>query len=129
MKVLKIGFVGTRTDQPEAMADFFERVLGLRPTHSGDDMWAFRLPDGGIAEVFGPSHNDHYPTGPVVEFLVEDVEAAAEELRTAGVPICSVPNMRTTWGWPGSSSGRPTGTSTASSRVSTHGLRDRAAGA
>jgi catechol 2,3-dioxygenase-like lactoylglutathione lyase family enzyme len=87
MKVLKIGFVGTRTAQPEAMADFFERVLGLRPTHSGDEMWAFRLPDGGIAEVFGPSQNDHYPTGPVVEFLVEDVEAAAEELRTAGVPI------------------------------------------
>ena len=87
MKVLKIGFVGTRTDRPEAMADFFERVLGLRPTHSGDDMWAFRLPDGGIAEVFGPSQNDHYPTGSVVEFLVEDVEAAAEELRAAGVPI------------------------------------------
>jgi len=101
MKVLKIGFVGTRTAQPEAMADFFERVLGLRPTHSGDDMWAFRLPDGGIAEVFGPSQNDHYPTGPVVEFLVEDVEAAAKELRTAGVPICSVPNMRTTLVSPG----------------------------
>jgi catechol 2,3-dioxygenase-like lactoylglutathione lyase family enzyme len=87
MKVLKIGFVGTRTDQPEAMADFFEHVLGLEPTHSGDDMWAFRLPDGGIAEVFGPSQNDHYPTGPVVEFLVEDVAAATEELRAAGVPI------------------------------------------
>ena len=57
MKVLKIGFVGTRPAQPEAMADFFGRVLGR--THSGDDMWAFRLPDGGIAEVFGPSQNDH----------------------------------------------------------------------
>ena len=112
MKVLKIGFVGTRTAQPQAMADFFERVLGLRPTHSGDDMWAFRLPDGGIAEVFGPSQNDHYPTGPVVEFVVEDVEAAAEELRTAGVPIVFGPDMRTTWGLPGSSSGRPTATST-----------------
>jgi catechol 2,3-dioxygenase-like lactoylglutathione lyase family enzyme len=87
MKVLKIGFVGTRTDRPEAMADFFERVLGLRPTHRGDDMWAFELPDGGIAEVFGPSQNDHYPSGPVVEFLVQDVEAATEELRAAGVPI------------------------------------------
>jgi predicted enzyme related to lactoylglutathione lyase len=87
MKLLKIGFVGTRTDQPEAMADFFERVLGLRPTHSGDDMWAFELPDGGIAEVFGPSKNEHFTTGPVVEFLVEDVKAATEELRAAGVAI------------------------------------------
>jgi predicted enzyme related to lactoylglutathione lyase len=87
MKLLKIGFVGTRTDQPEVMADFFERVLGLRPTHSGDDMWAFELPDGGIAEVFGPSKNEHFTTGPVVEFLVEDVKAATEELRAAGVAI------------------------------------------
>lgn len=87
MKVLKIGFVGTRTDQPEAMARFFERVLGLRPDGGGDDMWAFRLPDGSIAEVFGPSLNDHLTTGPVAEFLVEDVDAAAEELRAAGVEI------------------------------------------
>ena len=87
MKVLKIGFVGTRTDQPAAMVDFFERTLALRPMHGGDDMWAFRLPDDSIAEVFGPTQNDHYTTGPVVEFLVEDVAAATEELRAAGVPI------------------------------------------
>jgi hypothetical protein len=29
MKVLKIGFVGTRTDRPEAMVDFFERTLAF----------------------------------------------------------------------------------------------------
>jgi catechol 2,3-dioxygenase-like lactoylglutathione lyase family enzyme len=55
--------------------------------HGGDDMWAFRLPDDSIAEVFGPTQNDHFTTGPVVEFLVEDVAAATEELRAAGVPI------------------------------------------
>ena len=87
MKLLKIGFVGTRTDRPEAMADFFERVLGLRPTHRDDDLWAFELPDGGIAEVFGPSQNQHLTGGPVVEFLVEDVDAATDELRAGGVPI------------------------------------------
>jgi len=53
VKVLKIGFVGTQTDQPAAMVDFFERTLALRPMHGGDDMWAFRLPDGSIAEGFG----------------------------------------------------------------------------
>ena len=87
MKLLKIGFVGTRTDRPQAMADFFERVLGLRPAHGGDDMSAFRLPEGGLAEVFGPSRNEHFTTGPVVEFVVKDVDAATEELRAAGVPI------------------------------------------
>ena len=87
MKVLKIGFVGTRTERPEAMSDFFEQVLGLRPTHSGDDMWAFELPDKSIAEVFGPSQNAHFTTGPVAEFAVDDVEAAADELREAGIEI------------------------------------------
>jgi len=87
VKLLKIGWVGTRTDQAEAMADFFERILGLRFTHAGDDMWVFQLPDGSKAEVFGPSSNDHFTTGPVVEFLVEDVAAATDELRAAGVPI------------------------------------------
>lgn len=80
MKVLKIGFVGTWTDRPEAMVDFFERTLALRPMQGGDDMWAFRPPDGSIAEVFGPSQNAHLTTGPVVEFLVEDGRASAELL-------------------------------------------------
>jgi glyoxylase I family protein len=87
MEVRKIAFVGTRTDSPEETAEFFETVLGLRPEHRGDDMWAFRLPDGGIAEVFGPSKNHHFTTGPVAEFLVDDVATATEELRAAGVPI------------------------------------------
>jgi len=64
MKVLKIGFVVTRTDRPAAMVDFFERTLALTPMHGGDDMWAFRLPDGSVAEVFGPTHNDYFTTGP-----------------------------------------------------------------
>jgi hypothetical protein len=62
MKVLEIGFVGTRRDRPATMVDFFERTLALSPMHGGDDMWAFRLPDSSIAEVFGPTHNDHVTT-------------------------------------------------------------------
>jgi predicted enzyme related to lactoylglutathione lyase len=87
MRVRKIGFVGTRTERPEAMAAFLEHVLGLTAEHAGDDMWAFRLPDGSVAEVFGPSLNDHLTTGPVPEYQVDDVEAATEELRRAGVEI------------------------------------------
>ena len=37
--------------------------------------------------MFGPSENEHFTTGPVVEFLTDDVAAATEELRTSGVPI------------------------------------------
>jgi predicted enzyme related to lactoylglutathione lyase len=87
MRVRKIGFVGTRTERPEAMAAFLEHVLGLTAEHTGNDMWAFRLPDGSVAEVFGPSLNDHLTTGPVPEFQVDDVEAATQELRRSGVEI------------------------------------------
>jgi len=66
-------------------------VLGLRFSHSGDGVWVFQLPDGSKVEVFGPSENQHFITGPVVEFLTDDVTAATEELRKAGVPIVSGP--------------------------------------
>ena len=83
MKVLKIGFVGTRTDQPAAMVDFFERTLALRPMHGGDDMWAFRLPDGSIAEVFGPSLNDHFTTGGERDGPVADPPSSRSQSRSA----------------------------------------------
>lgn len=91
MRLSKIGWVGTRTENPEAMADFLGKVLGLRFTHSGNDTWVFQLPGGSKAEVFGPSENKHFTTGPVVEFFTNDVAAATEELRAAGVPIISGP--------------------------------------
>lgn len=91
MRLSKIGWVGTRTEDPEAMADFFLKVLGLRFSHSGGDVWVLQLPDGSKAEVFGPSQNTHFTTGPVVEYFTDDVAAATEELRAAGVPIISGP--------------------------------------
>jgi catechol 2,3-dioxygenase-like lactoylglutathione lyase family enzyme len=38
MRLLKIGWVGTRTEDAEAMADFFGDVLGLRFSHSDNDV-------------------------------------------------------------------------------------------
>jgi catechol 2,3-dioxygenase-like lactoylglutathione lyase family enzyme len=91
MKLLKLGWVGTRTEHSEAMADFFGRILGLRFVHGGEDMWVFQLPDGSKVEVFGPSQNEHFTTGPVVEFFTDDVAGATDELRAAGIPIVSGP--------------------------------------
>jgi predicted enzyme related to lactoylglutathione lyase len=91
MKPLKIGWVGTRTEHAEAMADFFGRVLGLSFRYRDQGTWIYQLPDRSKAEVFGPSENTHFTTGPVVEFLVEDVGAAVEELRAAAVRIVSGP--------------------------------------
>jgi hypothetical protein len=65
------------------MADLFGRVMDI-PLHHGDgDLWVFQLPDGGKVEIFGPqSDNPHFTTGPVPGFLVDDVDAATEELRS-----------------------------------------------
>ena len=89
MKIHKLAWVGTRTDNFQATAEFFERVLGLP---AGLDVPGFRmlkLPDGGKVEVFGPDSeiNRHFTTGPVAGFLVDDVKAAADELVASGVEI------------------------------------------
>jgi catechol 2,3-dioxygenase-like lactoylglutathione lyase family enzyme len=92
MHVHKIGWLGTRTDRPEEMADLFARVLGIRLSHQEEGFWVFQLPDGSKVEVFGPrSDNPHFTTGPVPGFLVEDVDAATEELRSSGIPLVSGP--------------------------------------
>jgi hypothetical protein len=64
------------------------RVLGIRFSHRDEGFWVFQSPDGSKVEVFGPlSDNAHFTTGPVPGLLVDDVEAATEELRSAGIPI------------------------------------------
>jgi catechol 2,3-dioxygenase-like lactoylglutathione lyase family enzyme len=65
VQILKLAWVGTRTDN-------------FGPTV-----------DGSKVEVFGPDTdmNRHFTTGPVVGFLVDDVNAAASELRARGVEI------------------------------------------
>src|SRR5262245_29346473 len=93
MRVLKLGWVGTRTEQSTDMAGFLKEVLGLDERHAGDDFWVFQLPDGSKVEVFGPEceYNAHFSTGPVCGFLVDDVFEAAGELQRAGIPVVSGP--------------------------------------
>jgi catechol 2,3-dioxygenase-like lactoylglutathione lyase family enzyme len=47
------------------------------------------LPDGSKVEVFSAETpiNRHFTTGPVAGFLVDDVFAATQELRSSGVEI------------------------------------------
>jgi hypothetical protein len=48
-----------------------------------------KLPDGSKVEPFGPDSdlNRHFTTGPVAGFLVDDVNAAASELRSNEIEI------------------------------------------
>ncbi len=89
MEIVKLCWVGTRTDNARPTVAFFRDVLGLRPEPLGEDFWVATLPDGGKVEIFGPGseHNRHFDSGPVAGFLVPDVAAAGTELRGAGVEI------------------------------------------
>jgi catechol 2,3-dioxygenase-like lactoylglutathione lyase family enzyme len=89
MDIIKLCWVGTRTDNAGPTVAFFRDVLGLRPEPLGEDFWVATLPDGGKVEIFGlgSAHNRHFDSGPVAGFLVEDVAAAGAELRAAGVEI------------------------------------------
>lgn len=93
MRVLRLAWLGIRTEAAEAMVDFFASTLGLRFDHADEKGSVFVLPGGGKVEVDGPHVADwaHFNTGPVAGFLVDDVVAATEELRQAGIAILSGP--------------------------------------
>jgi len=84
MQVTGITFVGTRTPAREQMADFARDVLGMRPREDPHQSSAtfFDLPDGtsfAVSDTDGPDAAER-----TVGFLVDDVEAAAADLRAAG---------------------------------------------
>jgi catechol 2,3-dioxygenase-like lactoylglutathione lyase family enzyme len=87
--IIKLAWVGTRTENAEPTVAFFRDVLGLRLELDQPGFWMLKLPDGGKVEVFGPDTdiNRHFTTGPVAGFLVDDVASATAELRSARVEI------------------------------------------
>ena len=87
MNVLGIAWAGTRTGRFEAMRTFLIDRLGLRPLLDLDDFSVFDLPNGDRVELLGETNpaNEYFTTGPVVEFLVDDVDEACAELGAAGV--------------------------------------------
>jgi predicted enzyme related to lactoylglutathione lyase len=87
MKAKGLVWLGTRTAKFDDTAGFFRDTLGLRAEHEEQDFAVYRLPNGDTVEVFGPGDTDHehFATGPVVEFLVDDVERARADLESAGI--------------------------------------------
>ncbi len=89
LEIHGLAWAGTRTERFAETTAFFRDVLGLRVVHDTAHQVVFALPDGALVEVFGPGDpdHDHFSTGPVVEFLVDDVPAARAELEAAGVEL------------------------------------------
>lgn len=94
-------WVGTRTEAFDETVAFFRDVLGLQVEEREPDFGWSRMPDSSQLEVFGPSDKDHrhFTTGPVPEFLVDDLPAALAELQAAGVEILGEPNVGGPEGW------------------------------
>jgi catechol 2,3-dioxygenase-like lactoylglutathione lyase family enzyme len=73
-------WLGTRTRNFDDTVRFFGDTLGPRKSHEEPDFTVFRLPNGDKVEVFGPGdrEHEHFDTGPVAGFLVDDVREARE---------------------------------------------------
>ncbi len=93
MRVLGVVWAGMGTDRYEETVRFFRDVLGAPLVDVGPDFAWSRLRDSSQFEVFGSRDADHghFTTGPVPEFLVDDVLAAAAELESAGVEVFGPP--------------------------------------
>jgi catechol 2,3-dioxygenase-like lactoylglutathione lyase family enzyme len=93
--IVKLAWIGTRTERPGPTVAFFRDLLGLRLDLELKGFWMLRLPDGSKVEVFGPDSavNRHFTTGVVAGFLVDDVFQATQELRAAGIEILLEPVM------------------------------------
>lgn len=87
MKVEGIAFVGTRTDRFDEMRKLYHDTMGLEMTYEGPGICIWKLPDGGLVEIFSEDEPDHlfFTTGPVAGFTVDDVTRARAELEEAGV--------------------------------------------
>jgi catechol 2,3-dioxygenase-like lactoylglutathione lyase family enzyme len=90
-----------KTDRFDETVAFFRDVLGVPLVEAADDFAWSKLADASQFEVFGPREgsHDHFTTGPVPEFLVDDVFAAAAELEAAGVELLGPPQGTPSEGW------------------------------
>ena len=87
MTVQRVDFVGIRTNRLGETAALFRDVLEAPVTRQTADLIGFKLADGAVLELYGPSDAFHsfFTTGPVVAFRVEDFEMARRAMVEAGV--------------------------------------------
>ena len=91
MRVKRLAWLGTRTENFDATTAFFRDVLGIPVIHEETGFAMLQLPgaDRDCVEVFAPGNPNAalYSTGPVVGLLVDDIEQARVELDAARVEL------------------------------------------
>jgi catechol 2,3-dioxygenase-like lactoylglutathione lyase family enzyme len=101
MRVRGVVWAGVRTDRYDETLAFFRDVLGLPLVEVAPGFAWSKLEDSSQFEIFGPpdSEHEHFTTGPVPEFLVDDLRAAAAELEAAGVELVGPIQGTAEQGW------------------------------
>jgi catechol 2,3-dioxygenase-like lactoylglutathione lyase family enzyme len=88
VEVKCFSWVGVATDDFDRSMGFFRDVLGLEVWVAGEQQAILRAASGQQLEIFGRGERDKQLTAsPVVAFEVNDIEAAREELRLAGIEL------------------------------------------
>jgi catechol 2,3-dioxygenase-like lactoylglutathione lyase family enzyme len=87
MQVKGLTWLGVRTTQFEEMVKFFRDVMGMQPIRDEAEIVGFQLTNGTQVELYRPEEAFHafFTTGPVVAFLVDDVDAARAAMEAAGI--------------------------------------------
>ena len=87
MHVKGLSWLGLRTDQFEEMVTFFRDVMGMQPIRDEPEIAGFQMTDGTQMELYRPEEEFHsfFTTGPVVAFLVDNVDEARTTMEAAGV--------------------------------------------
>lgn len=89
MNVKGIVWAGVKTDKFDEMVSFFKNVLNLEPWIDVDDLVTFRMPNGDLMEILGPTMAPELDVlkGPKIDFYVDDIDAAVAELTAKGCEI------------------------------------------
>ncbi len=87
MTVLKVSFVGIRTERLHDTVALFRDVMGVPVVRQTDDLVGFGLADGTVLELYSPANEFHafFTTGPVVAFRVENFDVTRRAMLAVGV--------------------------------------------
>ena len=88
MQIESFSWVGVSTSDFEKSLRFYRDVLGLELWVAGDEQAILKTASGQQLEIFGRDEREKQLTSsPVVAFELSDLEAACEELRSAGIEL------------------------------------------
>lgn len=87
MRVKGLVWLGLRTAQFEEIVKFLGDVMGMEQTRDEAQIAGFRLENDTEVEVYRPEEEFHafFTSGPVVAFLVDDVDEARATMEAAGI--------------------------------------------